>query len=66
MTFEPESFDAITEIAIPADVWKGLREFAKSAREARDAKSYYPRRNELMAILTDARACIDRINATLS
>jgi hypothetical protein len=56
MTFEPESFDAITEIAIPADVWKGLRE----------AKGYYPRRNELMVILTDARACIDRINATLS
>lgn len=66
MTFEPKPFDVSTEIAIPADVCAGLREFAKSAREARGAKAYYPRRNELMAILTDARACIDRINATLS
>ncbi len=65
MTFQPESFDVTTEIATPADVRKGLREFAKSARDARDAYDYYPRRNELMAILTDARARIDRINAAL-
>ncbi len=62
MTFEPQSFAAEAEVAIPQDVRDVLRCFAKSAREACRADSYYPQRNRLLAALTDARACIDRIN----
>lgn len=63
MTFQPKSFAAATEVAPPPDIRDALRAFAKSARKAREAERFYPRRNELMATLADARACIDRINA---
>jgi hypothetical protein len=62
MTFHSESFAAAAEIAPPQDVRDVLRAFAKSAREARRAESFYPQRNQLLAALTEARACIDRIN----
>jgi hypothetical protein len=63
MMHQPESFTAATEIAAPEDVRDVLRGLAKSARKARAAVEIYPQRTELMAILTDARARIDRINA---
>ena len=64
MTYQPESFTAASEIAMPKDVRDVLRSLAKSARKERTASDAYPQQTELMAILTDARACIDRINAT--
>lgn len=66
MTFQPESFVAATEATLPRDVRDALRAFAKSARAARQTERFYPRRNELMATLADARACIDRINAPVA
>ncbi len=63
MTFQPASVNAATEIAMPQDVQHALRAFAASARKAREANSYYPRRNEMLAMLSEAAASIERINA---
>jgi hypothetical protein len=62
MTDQSESLAAVAEIPTPQDVTKLLRSYAKTARKAHLNKSY-PRRAELMTILTDARARVDRINA---
>jgi hypothetical protein len=63
MKFQPESFVRATEIATPQDVRDVLRGLAKSARKARTALDAYPQQAELIAMLKDARARIDRINA---
>ena len=62
MTYPSEPLAAAAEIPTPQDVTKLLRSYAKTARKAHLNKSY-PRRAELMTILTDARARVDRINA---
>jgi len=61
MTYPSEPLAAAAEIPTPQDVTKLLRSYAKTARKAHRGASY-PRRAELMTILTDARARIDRIN----
>ncbi len=63
MSFHPESFAAAAEISLPKDVRDVLRGLAKSARKARSPVDAYPRQTKLIAMLTDARVCIDRINA---
>lgn len=62
MTCHPESFIAAADMPTPQDVTDLLRRYAREARKARRAHSY-PRRGELLSILTDARTRIDRINA---
>jgi hypothetical protein len=62
MTYHTESFAAAAEIPTPEDVTDLLRRYARNARKAR-RDEIYPRRDELISILTDARARIDRINA---
>ena len=63
MSFEPASFTAATMIETPQDVRDTLKTMAKAVRRARKADACYPRRSEIVTILTDARVRIDRINA---
>jgi hypothetical protein len=62
MTCHTETFAAAAEISTLQDVTDPLQSDAKTARKVR-REHRYPRRDELMSILTDARARIDRINA---
>ena len=63
MSFEPANFAAASETAMPDDVRNALKTLAKSVRAPQHADTVYPGRSALMAILTDARVRIDRINA---
>ena len=60
MTCHAETFTAAAESSTPQDVTDPLQSYAKTARKPR-REHRYPRRDELMSILTDARARIDRI-----
>ena len=63
MTFQPESFVFDNEIAPPDDLLNNLRGFARKIRKSRKPVADYPQRPEVLALLSEARASIERINA---